>query len=155
MKIIFTLFFYQVILISLGLYLFFQFDNCSFCKFQPIWLHVVLLGMIGGNTYCIRSLYLQYCVKKEWDNRWIVWHITRPVVSAICGFISLIFLKAGFLLFEVSTSESHSYYGIYALTFIAGFNVDNFIKKIESIFKETLGIQQTRASMITKKGEHD
>ena len=115
MKIIFTLFFYQIALISLGLYFFFQFDNCSFCKFQPIWLHVVLLGMIGGNTYCIRSLYIQYCVKKEWDNSWVVWHITRPFVSAICGFISLIFFKAGLLLFGVPDFESQSHYGIYAL----------------------------------------
>ena len=146
MKIVFILFFYHVILISLGLYLFFQFDIYPFCSFQSIWLNVVLLGLIGGNTYCMRGLYLQYCVKKDWDNKWIVWHIIRPFVSAICGFISLLFVKAGLLLFSVSFSELQTYYGVYAIAFIAGLNVDNFIKKIESVFKETLGIQQTRTS---------
>ena len=146
MKTIFSLFFYHIVLISLGFYLHYKFDTCPFCKFQSIWADVMLSGLIGGCTYCIRSLYLQYCVKKEWDNRWIVWHVIRPVVSSICGIISLLFVKAGLLLFEASQIDSQSYYGIYALAFIAGMNVDNFIKKIESIFKELVGIQQTQIS---------
>ena len=146
MTIIFTLFFYHITLISLGLYLYFKFGDNSFFEFQSIWLEVTLFGLIGGCTYCIRGLYLQYCVKEKWDNRWIVWHIIRPFVSSICGVISLLFVKAGLLLFEASHTESQNYYGIYALAFIAGLNVDNFIKKIESIFKEFSGIQQTRAS---------
>ena len=55
-------------------------------------------------------------------------------MSAICGVISLLFVKSGLLLFEASLTGSQSHYGIYALAFIAGLNVDNFIKKIESIF---------------------
>ena len=146
MKIIFVLFFYHMILISLGLYAFFKLNNLSLYNFQPIWLHVALFGLVGGCTYCTRGLYIQYCYKKEWDNRWIVWHIIRPFLSFICGIISLLFVKAGLLIFEGSGNESQSYYGVYALAFIAGLNVGNFINKIESIFKELAGIEQTRAS---------
>ena len=67
-------------------------------------------------------------------------------MSAICGVISLLFVKSGLLLFEASLTGSQSHYGIYALAFIAGLNVDNFIKKIESIFKEFSGIQPARTS---------
>ena len=146
MKIIFILFFYHIFLIGLGLYSYFCFDYFLFCNLNPIWLKVSLLGLIGCCTYCIRSLYFQYCVKEEWDNRWIVWHIIRPFVGSICGAVSLLFVKAGLLLFEVSHAETQSYYGIYALAFIAGLNVDNFIKKIESIFSEIIGIKKTRMS---------
>ena len=146
MKIIFILFFYHVILIISGLYFCFGFSNCLFDQCPSIWLKAILFGLVGGCTYCIRGLYLQYCVKKEWDNRWIVWHIIRPFVSAICGAISLLLVKAGLLLFAVSHTNLQSHYGIYALAFVAGLNVDNFIKKIESIFKELIGINKTNVS---------
>lgn len=146
MKIIFALFLYHLLLIISGVYVRFFWENCSFSEINSIWVEVSLFGLIGGCIYCIRSLYLQYCVKKEWDNRWVIWHIIRPFVSMLCGAISLVFVKAGLLLFEASSAETQNHYGIYALAFIAGLNVDNFIKKIESIFKEIAGIQESRTS---------
>lgn len=146
MKVIFSLFLYHIFLIAIGLYLCFNLDSFSFYKLQPIWVHVGLFGLVGGCTYCIRGFYLQYCVRKEWDNRWIVWHIIRPFVSTICGVISLLFIKSGLLLLEAVPVGIQNHYGVYALAFIAGLNVDNFIKKIESIFKEITGIKQSRAS---------
>lgn len=144
---IFSLFFYHLFLIIGGLWIYCSFDIYSFCKIESIWLNVSLFGLTGGCIYCIRGLYIQYCVKRKWDNRWCVWHIIRPFVSAVCGVISLLFVKAGLLLFGISefnTTQSH--YVVYALSFIAGLNVDNFIEKIESIFKELIGIQKTRVS---------
>ena len=146
MKIIFALFFYHLLLVVSGVYVRFCWADCSICEIHYIWMDVSLFGLIGGCIYCIRSLYLQYCVKKEWDNRWVIWHIIRPFVSTLCGAISLLFVKAGLLLFEASSVETQNHYGIYALAFIAGLNVDNFIKKIESIFKEIAGIQESRTS---------
>ncbi len=145
MKIIFGLFFYHLLLVGLGLYARFWRDN-SLYEFNSLWMDVGLFGLTGGCTYCIRSLYLQYCVKQEWDNKWVVWHVVRPFVSTVCGVVSLVFVKSGLLMLEASSIETQSHYGIYALAFIAGLNVDNFIKKIESIFKVIAGIQETRAS---------
>ena len=142
----FLLFAYHLLLIALGLSVYFLRDACSFCGFNPIWLNVSLFGLIGGALYCIRSIYIQYCVKSEWDNRWIVWHVLRPFASTICGAVSLLFVRAGLLLFEAPFTETQSSYGIYALAFIAGLNVDNFIKKLESIFREIVGIRESRMS---------
>ena len=144
--VIIALFCYHVLLITSGLYIVLCIGKNIFHTVHPIWLNVAGWGLTGGCIYCIRSLYLQYCVKYEWDNQWIVWHIIRPFVSAVCGVVSLLFVKAGLLLFEASYVETQSYYGVYALSFIAGLNVDNFIKKIESIFQELIGIKQTRIS---------
>ncbi len=144
--VIFFLFFYHAGLIFSGLYVALCIDKNIFHTVHPTWLHVTLWGLTGGCVYCIRSLYFQYCVEDQWNYKWIVWHIIRPFVSAICGVVSLLFVKAGLLLFEASYIETQSYYGIYALSFIAGLNVDNFMKKVESIFQELIGLQQTRIS---------
>jgi len=50
------------------------------------------------------------------------------------------------LLFGISSAESSYNYGVYALSFVAGLNVDNFIKKVESTFKEIAGIRKSRIS---------
>ena len=146
-----SLFAYHLFLIVCGLYL--HLYGCTFlffCESYSLWISVALLGLIGGCTYCMRAIYLQYCVKNEWDDRWIVWHVVRPFVSTICGVVSLIFVKAGLLVFEASFATSTNY-GIYAFAFIAGLNVDNFMKKIESVSKELFGIKETRTSREKKE----
>ena len=146
MKIIFGIFLYHLAFIALAVYArFFWMDSLAL-GIDFVWIDASLFGLLGSTVYCSRSLYLQYCVKKEWDDRWIVWHIIRPFVATICGFISLLFIKAGFLLFDASSTSFQSYYGIYMVAFIAGMNIDNFIKKIESLCKEIMGIQKTRTS---------
>ena len=141
----FLLLFYHLFFIFLSLLIFFKAEDPYLEKVNIVWIHTVLLGIIGGCTYCLRGLYIQYCVKKEWDNRWILWHIARPFISAILGGVSLIFVKAGLLVFNGET-EIQKLYGAYALSFIAGLNVDNFIKKIESVLKELFGIRESNVS---------
>ena len=144
MKTILLIFIYHLFLVFLVSYL--RFSGVLDGFVDLIWIDTALLGLVGGCTYCMRALYLQYCVKKEWDNRWIVWHIIRPFISIICGIVSFLFVKAGLLIFEASSIQTSSHYGIYALAFIAGLNIDNFLKKIEAIFKEFFGIKETKAS---------
>ena len=131
---------------GLGLYVRFGWDNYVLWGFSSIWLDVSLFGLAGGSVYCLRGLYFHYCVKKDWDNVWFVWHVIRPFVSTVCGAVSLVFVKAGLLLFGEASIEMQNHYGVYALAFIAGLNVDNFVKKIELVFKEAIGIKQTRTS---------
>ena len=131
---------------SLGLYVRFGWDNYVLWGVSSIWLDVSLFGLAGGSVYCLRGLYFHYCIEKDWDNIWVVWHVIRPLVSTVCGAVSLVFVKAGLLLFGGASIEMQNHYGVYALAFIAGLNVDNFVKKIELIFKEAIGIKQTRTS---------
>lgn len=104
------------------------------------------IGGLGGILYCLRGVYLNKCVLKRWDPDWKVWYFLRPIASAISGFVSCIFLKAGLLVLEASAVEGGTTYGYLAIAFVAGYNVDNFMKKIESIAQTVWGIEKSRAS---------
>ncbi|MDQ3050202.1 MAG: hypothetical protein M3Q95_04895 [Bacteroidota bacterium] len=105
-----------------------------------------LLGGVGGVLYCLRGIYLNYSVKKQWSKDWLPWYFIRPVCSVITGGISFMFLKAGLLVLEAQTETTSSNLGFYTLAFIAGLNVDRFVSKIEDLAQVTWGIQKSRAS---------
>ena len=62
--------------------------------------------------------------------------------SGIIGFVSCIFLKAGLTVLEADQAPDAAMYGYYALAFIAGYNVDNFLKKLEAIAQDLWGIKK-------------
>lgn len=104
-------------------------------------------GLVGGVIYCLRGIYLNFCVRKdEWDNVWIVWHAIRPVVSALCGGVSYFFLQAGLLFLNDADGVDFSPYVYYVLAFLAGYNVDNFLRKSEEIHKSLIGVKKSRTS---------
>lgn len=152
MKIVLAVFLYHLALVVTAVFArFFQMDF-SAINIDPVWVDVLLFGLSGCAVYCMRSLYLHYCVTKDWENTWVAWHLIRPFVGSICGVMSLVFVKAGLLLLaaDPESTSPRFYYGVYAAAFIAGLNVDNFIRKIETVFKEIMGIRKTRAS---RKGD--
>lgn len=105
-----------------------------------------LIGVIGGVLYCLRAVYLNKCVRKTWDKDWEVWYWLRPITSGISGFISCVFLKAGLLVLEADPKGGAISFGYLAVAFIAGYNVDNFTKKLEAIASSVWGIRKSRAS---------
>jgi hypothetical protein len=133
----------------LGLNLLGQFPSL----FEPIkvGLMCAVIGGIGGCVYCLRAVYLNACVRKQWDANWQPWYYIRPLVSVVCGGVSYLFLRAGLLVLESSTRPNSSELGFYALSFIAGLNVDKFITKIEDIAQAVWGIEKSR----TSSGEQD
>ncbi len=119
----------------------------------PVWYlsNIVLIqcayfGSLGGVLYCLRGVYLNKSVRKNWDKDWTVWYYIRPLTSLIAGFISGILLKAGLLILDASSNTQQTFFGFYAISFIAGYNVDNFLKKIESLAKTTWGIDPSNVS---------
>lgn len=104
------------------------------------------VGIIGGVLYCLRAVYLNKCVRKQWDKDWEVWYYLRPITSGISGFASYIFLKAGLLVLEADLKPDAVAYGYLAIAFIAGYNVDNFMRKLESIAASVWGITKSRAT---------
>jgi hypothetical protein len=60
--------------------------------------------------------------------------------------VSYLFLKAGLLVLESSSNADASEIGFFALAFIAGFNVDKFVAKIEEVAKAVWGIDKSRSS---------
>lgn len=119
----------------------------------PAALAPVLLGMkcaatggLGGCLYCLRGIYLNYSVRKQWSSDWYPWYVIRPVVSAASGAVACLFLKAGLLILESGTRADASDLGFYAVAFIAGLNVDKFMKKIEDIAQSVWGIEKSRTA---------
>jgi hypothetical protein len=104
------------------------------------------VGGIGGCVYCLRGVYLNACVRKQWDDDWQPWYYIRPLVSIACGAVSYVFLRAGLLILEAGKREGSTDLGFYALAFIAGLNVDKFIAKIEDIAQAAWGIEKSRAA---------
>lgn len=117
-------------------------------EYEPlkVGLMCAFIGGVGGCIYCLRSVYIQACVKKQWDNEWIPWYYLRPIVSVACGGVSYLFLKAGLLILESGTNPGSSDLGFYALAFIAGLNVDKFLSKVEEIAQAVWGIEKSRSS---------
>lgn len=110
---------------------------------EPLFLKSAIVGCLGGVLYCIRGIYLNKCILDRWDDKWLVWYYLRPVASTLSGVISFILLKAGLLVLDATQGDVT--YGYYAVAFIAGYNVDNFLKKMEDIAKTVWGIENSRS----------
>src|SRR5262245_22543555 len=106
----------------------------------------VLAGGFGGFTYCARAVYLNACVKKNWDVDWEPWYYIRPIVSLVTGGAGYVFLRAGLLVLDSSKPSDSSNLGFLALSFIAGLNVDRFVQRIEGLGKTIWGIEESRAA---------
>jgi hypothetical protein len=102
-------------------------------------------GGLGGCLYCLRGVYLNACVRKNWDAQWEPWYYIRPFASLLCGGVSCLFLKAGLLVLEAGEKANATQLGFYAFAFVAGLNVDKFVAKIEDIAQATWGIEKSRA----------
>ena len=113
------------------------------------------IGGLGGCLYCLRGVYLNAAVRNQWSSQWHVWYFLRPIVSAGCGGVSYLFLRAGLLVLESGTKSDASELGFYALAFIAGFNVDKFIKKLEDISEAVWGIEKSRASSSKERDNNE
>lgn len=126
---------------------------------MPIWLaeyqlaiNCILISTLAGVLYCIRGVYLNYSVNDNWQSEWEVWYYIRPLASALAGLIAFIFLKAGIVVLEATQTEGAGNYGYFAFSFIAGYNVDRFLKKIEELTKSTFGVEKSRSY---KQGKDD
>jgi len=116
-----------------------------------------LFGGLGGCIYCLRGVYLNACVQKNWDIRWLPWYVIRPIVSLTFGGISYLFVKSGLLLFGASPQVDGGQLGVWAVAFLAGLNVDKFVAKIESIGQTVWGLEPSRQSKqkINEQKEED
>jgi hypothetical protein len=103
----------------------------------------ILSGLSGGLVNCLRAVYLNACVRKNWDKHWHPWYIIRPILSAVMGAVAYIFIRAGLFIFGGQGElKSWSIYGYLAVCFIAGYNVQRFLDQLEAISEATFGIKK-------------
>lgn len=123
-------------------------SNNDLLSIEPyrVGITCAIVGGLGGCMHCLRALYVNYCAQDKWNNKWAIWYILRPITSIGSGAVSFLFLKAGLLVLESNVQQDASEFGFYALAFIAGLNVDKFMKKIEDIGEAVFGIEKSRAA---------
>ena len=109
-------------------------------------IRCVLIALLGGILYCLRGVYLNYCVHESWSAKWLPWYIIRPFASSIMGFVSFVALSAGLIVLEAEPDSESTFYGYLFFAFIAGLNVDKFVVKIEDLAKTVFGIEKSRTS---------
>ena len=68
----------------------------------------------------------------------------------ICGGFSAVFLKTTLLILQAEIQTGTTNFGFIAIAFIAGFNVDKFLMRIENLAKASWGIEKSRASESSK-----
>lgn len=118
----------------------------------PAWLtayqlaiNCILVASLAGVLYCIRAVYTNYSARDTWEKRWELWYYLRPLASGIAGLVAFIFLKAGIAVLEASQTGAGGMYGYMAFSFVAGYNVDRFLKKIEDLAQSKFGVEQSGA----------
>lgn len=107
-------------------------------------LKCAMTGGLGGCFYCLRGMYLNISVRKQWGGEWLTWYILRPLVSAASGGVSYLFMRAGLLILESGRKPDASEIGFYCVAFVAGLNVDRFVEKIEDVASSLWGIKKSR-----------
>ena len=106
----------------------------------------VLFGGIGGVLYLVRAIYLNACVYQRWSDVWLPWYFLRPFASMITGGLAWLVLSGGLIILDAEHEAMSTNFGFLLVAFIAGYNVDNFLKLIEAKSKKALGLEPTRAS---------
>lgn len=112
----------------------------------PIWLskfkllnECVLFGLIGGVVYCLRGIYVNHCVLKQWCASWAIWYLLRPLVSMIMGGMSYFILMSGLMAIGVNDISKSPEYIFYLVAFFAGLRVDSFLKYFEGQISKRIG----------------
>src|SRR6476620_3858718 len=88
---------------------------CNALHVLPSWVdalgtcfNTALMGALAGCVYCLRAVYVNHCVKDQWNSRWMVWYFVRPITSCAIGGVSTLFLKAGLLALNSEPSSAAS-----------------------------------------------
>lgn len=114
-------------------------------KVNQLIVECVLFGLTGGVTYCLRAVYLNKCVRKQWDTNWVTWYFLRPLVSLILGGITFFIFQIGLVTVGVKEAENPEYL-FYVIAFFAGLNVDGFLKRFEGQISKNVGVSKSRQS---------
>lgn len=103
----------------------------------------ILVAVSGGVLYCLRAVYLNYSVRRQWNNVWLVWYLFRPIASGLMGYVTYLIITAG-LVAVGSTSAEHPETLLYALSLFSGLNVDGFLKKFEGQVSSSMKVKGSR-----------
>lgn len=124
-------------------------DSSMWFPIQQLPLQSMLVGAVGGVSYCMRAVYINRCVKNEWNARWWPWYVVRPLLGSIVGVVAFLLISAGLFVFGGVHESSTRSYGILILSWVAGYNVDGFLSRIEKMAQFSWRISPSRLAKDT------
>jgi hypothetical protein len=107
------------------LFCFFLGISLSYAYAQGIiqqYMYAACVGGLASLTYCLRAVYLNYCVHDRWTQQWIPWYIIRPFIGCMIGMIVL----GTFRMILPSISVENLFF----LIVFASLNSNGFFKKV-------------------------
>ena len=105
----------------------------------------IFIGGIGAITYCLRAIYLNIIKGVEDYDKWAIWYYLRPIIGLVMGGVSWLFLKAGLLALQNEPSSPLQGPVFMSLAFIAGYNISQFLQKLEDIANSLWGIKKSKS----------
>jgi hypothetical protein len=119
----------------------FNFDKNIHREFQLILL-ALLFGIIGGTTHGLASL-VTYIGNNKYDNHWTIWYVGRPAIGGIIAIIFYVLIRGGLLSVNAQPTDLN-YFGIAAISVIAGLMATEATGKLRDIFMALFGTEKDR-----------
>lgn len=119
----------------------FNFDKTINREFQLILL-ALLFGIIGGTTHGLASL-VTYVGNNKYDNHWTIWYIGRPAIGGIMAIIFYVLIRGGLLSVNAQPTDLN-YFGIAAVSVVAGLMATEATGKLRDIFMTLFGTEKDR-----------
>lgn len=96
------------------------------------YFYYAFAGSIGGTLYCLRLFYWHNIIGKIHIEKWWIWYLLRPVMSAGTAVMMILLFKSGILLIQNSSLASSI-----GLSFLVGYGFGKVMDKLDGL-TETL-----------------
>ena len=116
-------------------------------EFQLILLSL-LFGLIGSTVHALSSL-VTYVGTTRYHHNWFLWYLGRPIIGGIIALMFYVIIRGGILSVNAQPADLN-YFGIAAISVIAGLVATEGTKKIRDIFMTLFGTIENR-----EKGEEE
>ncbi len=114
-------------------------------EFQLILLSL-FFGLIGSTVHALSSL-VRYVGTTRYHHDWFLWYLGRPIIGGIIALMFYVIIRGGILSVNAQPADLN-YFGIAAISVIAGLVANEGTKKIRDIFMTLFGTIENR-----EKGE--
>lgn len=108
-------------------------------------------GMLGASMAAIRKYYQLLITENTakgagrpvsesaWDFGWTFYYLTRPILGAVLGALTFVFVFVGFEILSTTQTSSISKHGhmmLYAISLLAGYAVSQVLDRLSMVAKQ-------------------
>jgi hypothetical protein len=125
-----------------------NFNNSKIHREFQLILLSLFFGLIGSTMHGLASL-VTYVASKRYRNEWFLWYLGRPIIGGVIALMFYVIIRGGILSINAQPTDLN-YFGIAAISVIAGLVATEGTKKIRDIFVTLFGATEKR-----EKGEEE